>query len=233
MKKIFSLLLIVVLVLALTACTKIDKSSDAYQFKEEYESLNGQDNGYGGKHRTIEIAEDNPFIYASSDEIAKLMDDKETFVVYFGFAKCPWCRSMIEQLIRSAKDNNIDKIYYVDVLDIRDTYQINDEGEPEKTKEGTEGYNSLIEKMGNVLSDYTLTDKDDNKIEVGEKRIYAPNVVVVVKGEAEKMVEGISEKLEDPSSELTDEMKEESYNSFKCLWECINEGANICKKNAC
>ena len=233
MKKVFLVLALLLLVVSVTACNKVDKSSDAYRFKEEYESLNGEDNGNGKTIRTISIDEDNPFVYASSDEIAQMMDENKTFVVYFGFAKCPWCRSMIEQLVKSAKDNNIDKIYYVDVLEIRDTYQLNDEGYAEKTKEGTEGYNALIEKMGNVLTEYTLSDEDGNKVEVGEKRIYAPNVVVVVKGKAEKMVEGISEKLEDPYSKLTDEMKEESYNSFKCLWECITEGANICKKNAC
>ena len=232
MKKVFLVLALLLLVVSVTAC-KADKSSDAYQFKEEYESLNGEDNGNGKTIRTISIPEDNPFVYKSSDDIVKMIENKETFVVYFGFAKCPWCRSMIEQLIKSAKDNNIDTIYYVDVLEIRDTYQVNEEGEAVKTQDGTTGYNSLIELIGDVLSDYNLTDADGNKVEVGEKRIYAPNVVVVVNGKAEKMVEGISEKLEDPYSKLTDEMKEESYNSFKCLWECINKGANICQKNAC
>ena len=139
MKKFLTLLLIVTLVLTLTACTKETKTSDAKQFKEEYESLNGEDNGNGKKIRTITISEDNPFVYASTDEIAKKMEDNESFIVYFGFAKCPWCRSMIEQLIKSAKDNNIDTIYYVDVLEIRDTYQIDDNGEVQLTKEGTEG----------------------------------------------------------------------------------------------
>ena len=233
MKKVLITILAVLLVFTLTACDKVDKSKDAYQFKEEYESLNGEDNGNGKTIRTITIDEQNPFVYQTSDEIAKRMDNKESFVVYFGFAKCPWCRSMIEQLIRSAKDNNIDTIYYVDVLEIRDTYQINDEGEVTLTKDGTEGYMSLIDKMGNVLSDYTLTNEDGESVSVGEKRIYAPNVVAVVNGKAEKMVEGISEKLEDPYSELTDEMKEESYNSFKCLWTCLAEGSNTCQKNAC
>ena len=233
MKKLLTVLLAVVLVFTLTACENVDKSSDAYQFKEEYESLNGEDNGNGKTIRTVSIDVDNPFVYQTSEEIVERMNNHESFVVYFGFAKCPWCRSMIEQFIKSAKDNNIDKVYYVDVLEIRDTYQINDEGEVVLTKEGTEGYMSLIEKMGNVLSDYTLTNENNEKVEVGEKRIYAPNVVAVVNGKAEKMVEGISEKLEDPYSELTEEMKKESYNSFKCIWTCIEEGSNTCQKNAC
>ena len=232
MKRFLTVFVLLLAVLTLTACG-VDKSSDAYQFKEEYEALNGEDNGNGKTIRTIEIPVDNPIVYASSDEIVSKIDAKESFVVYFGFAKCPWCRSMIEQLIKSAKDNNIDTIYYVDVLEIRDTYAIDDEGNIQKTKDGTDGYMALLERIGNVLSDYTLTDEEGNKIEVGEKRIYAPNVVAVVNGKAEKMTEGVSEKLEDPYSELTDEMMEESYNSFKCLWTCIEEGSNTCQKNAC
>ena len=227
------IIMILLCMIGFTACTKIDKSSDAYQFKEEYESLNGEKNESGKTIRTLDIPLDNPLIYASSDEIVEKIEKKETFVVYFGFAKCPWCRSMIEQFIQSAKDNKIDKIYYVDVLDIRDTYQIDDEGNPQKTKNGTEGYMSLIEEIGNVLSEYTLKDEEGNEIVVGEKRIYAPNVVAIVNGKAEKMVEGISEKLEDPYSELTEEMKKESYNSFKCIWTCMKEEANVCQKNAC
>jgi len=232
MKRLLTILILFIAVFTLTACG-VDKSTDAYKFKEEYESLNGEDNGNGQEIRTITIPEDNPFVYASTDDIVEKMENKESFVVYFGFAKCPWCRSMIEQLIKSAKDNNIKTIYYVDVLEVRDTYQVDENGVVQLTKEGTDGYMMLIDKMQDVLSDYTLTDANGESVLVGEKRIYAPNIVAVVDGNAEKMVEGISEELEDPYSELTDKMKKDSYNSFKCLWECINNGAKVCKKNAC
>ena len=87
--------------------------------------------------------------------------------------------------------------------------------------------------MLNVLSDYNLKNEDGEEISTGEKRIYAPNVVAVVNGKAEKMTEGISEKLVDPYSKLTEEMLDESYNSFNCLWDCIENGSNICQKNMC
>lgn len=233
MKKFLTLFMILVLVITLTACEKVDKSTDAYRFKEEYESINGEDNGSGNNYRTLDISIDNPFVYQSSEEIAERIENKETFVVYFGFAKCPWCRSVIEQLIKGAKDNNIDTIYYVDVLEIRDTYQIDEDGNVKQTKEGTKGYQLLIEQMKEVLSDYTLSDANGEEVLVGEKRIYAPNVVAVVNGVPEKMVEGISEQLTDPYAELTDEMKEETYNSFKCLWECMKKGTLSCQKNVC
>ncbi|MBP5678252.1 MAG: hypothetical protein J6X28_00290 [Bacilli bacterium] len=232
MKKFLTIILLLVVIISLTGCDNVDKSSDAYQFKEEYESLNGEDNGNGKTIRTVEIPVDNPMKYASTDEIVEKMENKESFVVYFGFAKCPWCRSMIEEFIRSAQDNKIDTIYYVDVLEVRDMYQLDDEGVVQQVKEGTKGYMKLIDLMGDVLSDYTL-EKDGEKVEVGEKRIYAPNVVAVVDGQAEKMVEGTSEKLTDPYMKLTEEMKEESYKSFKCLWECLEADATTCQKNTC
>ena len=225
--------LIVVIIFLLCLTTACTKNKEVNKFKDEYESLNGEKSKSGKTIRTLEIPEDNPFVYQTAEEISERIDKEETFVVYFGFASCPWCRSMIEQFIKSAKDNNVDKIYYVDVLEIRDTYEFNDDNELVKTKEGTTGYNELIEKIGNVLSDYTLTSENGEEVEVGEKRIYAPNVVAIVDGEAEKMVEGLSSKLEDPYSELTDEMKEESYNSFKCIWECFKTDAHTCQKNAC
>ena len=86
--------------------------------------------------------------------------------------------------------------------------------------------------MSNVLEDYTLK-KDDEKIETGEKRIYAPNVVAISKGKAIQLETGISEKLEDPYGELTKEIKNYSYNKFKCLIECLEEESTTCQKDMC
>jgi predicted bacteriocin transport accessory protein len=161
------------------------------------------------------------------------MDNKETFIVYFGFSTCPWCRSIIEELIKCAKDSKVDKIYYVDVLDIRDTKEIDEEGNIKTTKEGTKGYKELIDKMSNVLSDYTTTTEEGEEISLEEKRIYAPNVIAVVNGKATKLEEGISEELKDPYMELTEEMKKYTYNSFKCIFKCLEEAETVCTSKAC
>lgn len=227
-------IILIIIMFTLTGCiNKQDKNSDAYKFAEEYNSISEKENKYGKVNRKTNIPKDNPFVYKTAEEISSLMDDGETFVVYFGFSTCPWCRSMIDQLVKSAKDNDIEKIYYVDVLNIRDTYQVAEDNSLIKTKDGTTGYMELIKKMENVLSDYSLENTNKEKVLVGEKRIYAPNVVAVVNGKAEKMVEGISEDLKDPYEELTDKMKKDSYNSFKCLWECLKKGSTTCQKNKC
>ena len=234
MKKIMKVLLILIMSFTVAACStpEIEKT-DAEKFKEAYESLNGTESSNGKKIRSINIPKDNPFVYKDEDDIVEMIDNKETFIVYFGFEKCPWCRSVLEEMTKAAIDLNIDKIYYVNVLDIRDVQEINSDGNIVTTNEGTEGYNELVKRIGDVLSDYTLTTSEGESINLGVKRIYAPNVVVVSNGKAIEMEEGISEELKDPYSELTDNMKKYTYNKFKCLFECYQDEQNTCQKNAC
>lgn len=233
MKKIISILLIVVLMISVTGCVISNDIKDSEKFKEEYESQNGKKSKSGKENRKVSIPEDNPFVYTTAEEISKKMDNKETFIVYFGFSTCPWCRSIIEELIKCAKDSKVDKIYYVDVLDIRDTKELDEDGTIKTTKEGTKGYNELIDKMSNVLSDYTTTTEEGEEISLEEKRIYAPNVIAVVNGKATKLEEGISEELKDPYMELTEEMKKYTYNSFKCIFKCLEEAETVCTSKAC
>ena len=232
MKKIISILLIVVLMISVTGCVISNDIKDSEKFKEEYESQNGKKSKSGKENRKVSISEDNPFVYITAEGLSKKMDNKETFIVYFGFSTCPWCRSIIEELIKCAKDSKVDKIYYVDVLDIRDTKELDEDGTIKTTKEGTKGYKELIDKMSNVLSDYTTT-KEGEEISLEEKRIYAPNVIAVVNGKATKLEEGISEELKDPYMELTEEMKKYTYNSFKCIFKCLEEAETVCTSKAC
>lgn len=228
MKKIFIFFLSAVLLISFTGCSK---DTDALKFKKEYEDLNNTENG-NHKIRSVSISKDNPIIYKSANDIVKMIDNNETFVVYFGFPTCPWCRSMLEVMLKVAKDNKISKLYYVNVYDIRDTKEINNEGKIETTKEGSKGYYALLEKLDNLLADYTLTNENEEEISAEEKRIYAPNVVAVVNGKPTKLAEGISEKQEDPYGKLTDEMKDDMYEQLECVFKCLNE-KTTCTKNGC
>lgn len=233
MKKIVNILVVILIVVVLTGCNIKKETSDAEKFKKEYESINNEITEKSGKkYRELSIDKDNPFVYSNAEEIVKKMENKETFIVYFGFKECPWCRSVLEQLIKVAKDKEIEKIYYVDVTGIRDIKEIDDEGNIKTTDEGTEAYKKLIEKMADVLDDYTLTHNEE-KVEVGEKRIYAPNVVAVSKGKAIQLETGISDELIDPYSKLTKSIKNYSYNKFKCLFDCLEEESTTCQKDMC
>ena len=230
MKKIVLTTIILLSVFLLTGC--VDKTTDAYKFKEEYESINNKDNGHGNKYRKLDIPVANPIVYQTTSDIVKRVENKETFIVYFGFKECPWCRSVITELINVAKDKGIDTIYYVDVKDIRDVKEVDENGNINTTKEGDIDYIKLISHFSNVLSDYSLT-KDDVKYDTGEKRIYAPNIIVVSNGVAVKMEEGIPESLTDPYSKLTKKQKKEIYNKFKCVMTCYEEEQTTCKKDMC
>ena len=230
MKKVLLSLFMIILLFGITGCQK--EQTDSLKFKEEYESLNHTVNEKNGKeYREVSISKENPMVYATAEEISKMIDEKESFYVYFGFPGCPWCRSMLEEMLQAAKDHQIGKIYYVNVLDIRDTKEVV-EGVIQTTKEGDPYYLKLLDQLKDVLADYSLTDEDNNPIEVGEKRIYAPNVVAVVNGEAKQLTEGISEDLKDPYGELTEKMKKDSYHQLDCIFKCLEE-STMCQKKSC
>lgn len=228
MKKI---LVIITVLMLLVGCTNTKETkqvqADAAKFKEEYESLNNESNN-GKTYRSLEIDDNNPITYQTVSDIIEAMDDKESFVIYFGFAECPWCRSVVPTLIEVANDLGISNIYYVDVKEIRDTLELDDEGNIVTKKEGTEDYYKLLEKLDSVLETYLLTDADGNEVNTGEKRIYAPNIISVIDGEAKYLTDGSSSSQTDAYMDLTDEMKEESYDKIKCSIECVADNQKTC-----
>ena len=218
-KNIFVMLLVVISIIELTAC---NKNSSGVEFKEEYEALNGTVNSSGKEHRTITIPSDNPFEKVSAKDIVEKIENKDTFYVYFGDKLCPWCRSVIEKASGVAIDKGIKKIYYVNIWDddgneiLRDKYELKNSALT-KTVDGTEEYYKLIQYFDGLLSDYTLTDDDGNKVPIGEKRIFAPNFIYVKDGKPVRLVEGISDKQTDSREELTKEIlkdEEDIFNEF-------------------
>ena len=216
--KLIILAIAFISIVTLTACTK---NKDAIAFKNDYESLNGKENKNGKIHRTLTISKDNPFVKVDPKDIVKKIENKETFYVYFGSKLCPWCRSVIEKSIEVANDYEIKTIYYVDVWDnegneiLRDSYVLDEEGKPKLEKEGTEEYKKLLETFNELLRDYTITNDNKEKIEVGEKRIYAPNFIYVEDGKAKKLTTGKSEKQTDPREKLTKEILADEQSAFE------------------
>ncbi len=217
-KKVFVLLLLLVSVLTVVGCG--GKKSDADLFKEEYEKINGTTNKIGYEHRTIKISDKNVFVKTTAEEIVKKIENKDSFYVYFGSKTCPWCRSVIEKADKVSRENEIEKIYYVDIWDdegkeiLRDKYTINDNNELELVIEGTESYKKLLTYFGEFLKDYSIANDNGDIIPTGEKRIFAPNFVYVSKGEAVRLITGISLKQKDSREELTEEMLKEEEEAF-------------------
>ena len=224
---IVTVLAAIVLVLNIQKVISNNSQTDGINFKEEYEKLNGKKNDQGKKYREITIDSKNKIVYKTTEEVLELIDKKKSFVLYFGFDTCPWCRSVVPTLASVSKELN-QEVYYIDVKDIRDTFELDDDNKPKLVKKGSKDYSKLLEKLEPVLEDYTLTDSDNNEIKVGEKRIYAPSIVSVIDGKAKELTTGISDKQTDGYMKLTKEMEKETYNKIKKVLKQVSDKNNTC-----
>ena len=120
----------------------LTKVTDASKFKEEYSN----------------VSEDNVFVYRTDKEIVDILKHG-TGIVYLGFPECPWCQAYVSYLDEVAKETKIEKIYYLNILEIR--------------KNNTKEYQEIVSLLDNYLS-YD---------EEGKKRIYVPAIVAVKEGE--------------------------------------------------
>lgn len=103
------------------------------------------------------VPEDNVFVYKNIDEIIKVLEHG-TGIVYLGFPGCQWCQAYVPLLNEFAKESDIDKIYYCNILEDR--------------KNNTEEYQKIV----SILKDNLLYDQN------GDHRIYVPDVTVVLNG---------------------------------------------------
>ena len=186
-------------------------SVDAKKFKDDYESLNGEKSASGKVYPTIEISEDNVVKYSNSDEIKKVVKSG-TGIIYLGYPGCPWCRNAVPVLLHAAEDAGVDVIYYIDMLNERDKYVVED-GELVLDVEGTEQYQELLEIFDEYLDDYIIED-DDEEYDTGEKRIYVPMVFFVKDGEIVGVHADTVKSQKNPYEFLDDEQYEELYDIY-------------------
>lgn len=228
--KLLVLLTFFISIVSLTGCIK---EEDSIKFKKDYESLNGLTNANGKEYRYLNIKEENPFIITNAKNIVNKIENKETFYVYFGSKLCPWCRSVIETSIEIANKKNIEKIYYVDIWDdnaneiLRDKYVLDDNGNTKKVNDGTEEYFKLLEYLGDLLPDYTYAANKNSgsKLDIKEKRIYAPTFIYIENGQAIRITSGLSDKQTNSPQELTNEILEDEQKQFERFF------ANSCDKS--
>lgn len=193
--------------------------NDALKFKTEYEVLNGQKNSTGGTYTKIDIPEDNPIIYKKPKEIVDVLKN-ETAIVYFGFPSNFVCRNILETLFQVASDKKVDKIYYVNIENIRDMYVFDGTVKPKETKKGTEAYYSILEFFGDKLGEYYVKDKNGNGFDAGVKRLGSPTIVAIKDGEIKDMFNIEEDRIYAP---IDEKQKKEIYNLFEKLIESIQE----------
>lgn len=144
-KKILTMFLMIIssILIAFIIYTIVNKNfgkTDSEKFSDEYG-----------------ITTDNVFVYRTQDEILKILQHG-TGIVYLGFPECPWCKAYVKYLNEVAKEEEIDKIYYYNILDDR--------------KNNTDFYKKLLKALnGNLLYD-----------DEGNEKIFVPDVSFVVDG---------------------------------------------------
>lgn len=201
------------------------------QFKEEYESLNGVVNDLGYTYPTVSVDSDNPIIYTNEIEVLDIIK-KQDAVIYFGFATDPASRNIIEPLLSAASSVSINKVYYLDILNIRDSLKVSDNGEIEVIKEASDNYKKLLKKLDPILPEYYLETANGDQIDTGEKRIYSPLVVVVKDGKILDHHAGVLDEIEDNYKELTKEQKEELFGLYTNMFLKIS-GASCNENSGC
>jgi len=230
---IIGLILIVAIVIVIFVIkdnNKVVYTNDEIKFKEEYEALNNQGNNYNDKkYLELNIIDDNNIEYATEEEIAKILKDGSG-VIYFGFPGCPWCRAMIAPLLEEASKNGINKVYYLNILDMRDAYKVENK-KVLRTKEGSDSYYKILDSLSEYLKDYSITDAKGKEYATGVKRLYAPTVVMVKDGEVKAFHEDVVASLKDPYQGLTNEQDQELRNIFNDMISKYN--GNICTKEGC
>ena len=160
--------------------------SDALKFQSEYSK----------------VEKDNVFVYRSADEIIRILEHG-TGVVYLGFPECKWCQQYVTYLNEAAKNNNITRIYYLDILDDRNDY--------------TEEYQKIV----SLLDEYLEYDEE------GNKKVYVPAVIVVDGGKIVGFDDETSldtHQLDDPEEYWTEEEISDLMNRLAEMFNYVNDG---------
>ena len=190
----------------------INTDVDSVKFKNEYEVLN--ENSV-----ELNIDKDNPIEYADYDTILEIIENG-TGIIYLGFPECPWCRNALPVLFDVAKENNVETIYYMNILNERDSYVVEDgklvyaTDEEGNEKKGTEGYHKLLKALDEHLTSYTILF-EGKEYKTGEKRIYAPTMIFVRDGKVLGVHVSTVDSQENPKEPLTDEQYDELYEIYE------------------
>lgn len=229
MKKIF---ITFMLLLVITGCgyKKVKKETNevSNKFETEYESLNGEKSKSGKVYPSVDIDDKNLMVYASEKDIENLFENKGSGIIYFGYPECPWCRNAVPNLIKGVKRTTLDKIYYLNIHDMRDTKIVKD-GKVVETNKGSDLYYKLLNWMDSVLEEYTIEDEKGNEVDALEKRIYVPLVVAVKEGKIVGYHLDTLESQTDPYVELKESEKRELQSIYENLAHKVLD--DLCDEN--
>lgn len=150
--------------------------------------------------REYSIGEDNVFVYKNAKEVVDILKNG-TGIVYMGFPECPWCQAYVKILNDSAKENGVDKIYYLNIKNDREN----------NSKEYQEIVNLLRGKL-------VFYNEGKEKVTVPYVAFIANGKIIDYDNETSTMKDDIT-----PAQFWTKEEKEKIKTKFKVVFEQVSK----------
>ena len=215
-------LIVIGLCIFLVVNHKEEVLTDAEKFKQDFEQYNGLTyEDTGEEVIDVEIPSDNPFVYKTGKEIVEIMQEEDAYIL-FGYASCPLTRAAIEVLIDAAKEDNVNKIYYVDIMNMQDEYVPGEGIIPEQTKEGTEAYYEILNIFGDKLDKYYVASDDNFYLfDTGVTRLLSPTLAAVSDGKVISMHAELIDNYGDENRKLTEEETNELKEDYMDVFESL------------
>jgi predicted bacteriocin transport accessory protein len=156
------------------------------------------------------VGKDNIFIYKNASETADILANGRG-IVFIGFKECPWCQSYAVMLHDVAREMEIDKIYYCDIKEDRES--------------NSESYQRIV----GILTGRLQYDDE------GHPRVYVPDVSIVSRGriithDFETSLEtlGYDTPQEYWNDERVNALKERLRKGMSILIQIISRSCNTC-----
>jgi hypothetical protein len=152
----------------------------------------------------------NIFVYRNASETADILANGRG-IVFMGFKECPWCQFYAVFLHDVARELEVEKIYYFDVREDRQS--------------NSENYRRIV----NILSGQLQYDDE------GRPGVYVPALSIVSRGriilhdyETSKETFGYSTPQEYWNDDQVNALKERLRAGIKVLNQIINRPCNTC-----
>ena len=133
-------------------------------------------------------------------EMDELMDNDESFVVFFSYEDCPYCNRLIPYLNDAALEAGV-RVGY-----------INTRSNPEwMSNMDIDGYDIVTERFKKYLS------KDDD----GKLHLYTPDMYFIKEGRVVDRHDGVTEGADDPGQELTSSQEKQLKSDLADEFEAV------------
>lgn len=181
MKKLLKVLLAATIALSLNA---LNSCSTAKAVADSGSTAG--DKADMSSYTTYDESEDYVFVKSDIKDMKRRADNKETFVIYFGFSRCPWCRDLMPVLNQAARKTGNKTVYYADTRANKDW----------KSNIDMDDYELLVDMAFDYLP------YDENNI----KHLDAPTVYFVKNGKIQEAV--FAPEYDAPKETIPDDLRE-------------------------